>query len=160
MQHFNDAADGRAPGGRVAMGAEGVGDGVYHGGRPGAADADERRMPPCKVPSHPKQSSRPVLRVSVLERFTDLLIDMALEDRAIPHRQPEMMQTSTSLLADWYVGFTKPRQEAVARDNLMRQGFEVYLPKYKVFKRGQRSEVFEPMFPRYLMLSPENPERS
>ena len=64
------------------------------------------------------------------------------------------------LAADWYVGYTRPRLEAQARDNLLRQGFEVYLPFYKVFKRGQPEGVFEPMFPRYLLLRPQDPGRS
>lgn len=62
--------------------------------------------------------------------------------------------------ADWYVGYTKQRLEAQARDNLARQGFEVYLPFYKVFKRGQPDGVCEPMFPRYLLLRPQHPGRS
>lgn len=62
--------------------------------------------------------------------------------------------------ADWYVGYTKPRLEAQARDNLLRQGFEVYLPFYKVFKRGQPDGALEPMFPRYLLLRPQEAGRS
>lgn len=62
--------------------------------------------------------------------------------------------------SDWFVGYTKPRLESQARDNLLRQGFEVYLPFFKVFKRGQPDGVCEPMFPRYLMLRPQDGGRS
>lgn len=34
----------------------------------------------------------------------------------------------------WYVVHTKPRLEATAREHLLRQEFEVYLPMFKVFK--------------------------
>lgn len=52
----------------------------------------------------------------------------------------------------WYVGRTKPRQEAIAEENLLRQGYQVYLPRLKVLKRAcRRDEIgFEPFFPRYL----------
>ena len=71
------------------------------------------------------------------------------------HATPEVGHGS-----DWYVGYTKPRLEALARDNLVRQGFEVYLPRYKLFKRGHPDGVFEPMFPRYLLLRPQEAGRS
>ncbi|MCI0507213.1 MAG: transcription/translation regulatory transformer protein RfaH, partial [Gammaproteobacteria bacterium] len=29
----------------------------------------------------------------------------------------------------WYTVHTKPRQEAIAEENLLRQGFTVYLPR-------------------------------
>jgi len=52
----------------------------------------------------------------------------------------------------WHLAYTRPRSEAVAAQQLARQGYEAYLPLYKTLKRGpdgllpQRS----PMFPRYL----------
>ena len=54
----------------------------------------------------------------------------------------------------WSVVFTKPRQEAVARDNLQRQSFRTYLPMLRQAKRrrGRWQEVVEPLFPRYLFL--------
>jgi transcriptional antiterminator RfaH len=54
----------------------------------------------------------------------------------------------------WYVVHTKPRQELIARENLERQGFEVYLPLWRVEKirRGRAQWVEEPLFPRYLFI--------
>jgi transcriptional antiterminator RfaH len=56
----------------------------------------------------------------------------------------------------WYLTYTKPRQEAVAHANLEQQGFEVYLPLFKKFKKTEQGPValFEPMFPRYLLFRP------
>ncbi len=52
----------------------------------------------------------------------------------------------------WYLAYTKPRQEEIARVNLEQQGFESYLPLYKKFKKTETGlvSVFEPMFPRYI----------
>ena len=54
----------------------------------------------------------------------------------------------------WYLVFTKPRQEEVAHTNLGRQGYEVYLPRLRLWRkrRGKRSRVIEPLFPRYLFI--------
>lgn len=62
----------------------------------------------------------------------------------------------------WYVARTKPRQEAVANDNLKRQGFATYLPKMKVLKRIRRQQVLrmEPMFPQYLFFRPAHEQHS
>ena len=56
----------------------------------------------------------------------------------------------------WYLAYTKPRQEEIARLNLERQGFEAYLPLYKKFKKTAQGpvSVFEPMFPRYIFFRP------
>ena len=54
----------------------------------------------------------------------------------------------------WYLAYTKPRQEMVAQLNLRQQGFETYLPLFKVLRRGAAGPVMEPMFPRYLLLRP------
>ncbi len=53
---------------------------------------------------------------------------------------------------DWYLAYTKPRQEEIARVNLEQQSFEAYLPLYKKFKKTELGpvSVFEPMFPRYI----------
>ncbi|WP_295455978.1 transcription/translation regulatory transformer protein RfaH [uncultured Thiodictyon sp.] len=57
----------------------------------------------------------------------------------------------------WSVVFSKPRQEAVARTNLERQGFTAYLPMLKRSKRlrGRWVDVVEPLFPRYLFVALE-----
>jgi transcriptional antiterminator RfaH len=54
----------------------------------------------------------------------------------------------------WYVVHTKARQEQSACENLVRQGYAVYLPRIKVMKRlrGLQQAVLEPLFPRYIFL--------
>lgn len=56
--------------------------------------------------------------------------------------------------ASWYVVFCKPRQELTARENLVRQGFEVYLPQIRISKRKRNRwvDVIEVLFPRYLFV--------
>jgi len=62
----------------------------------------------------------------------------------------------------WYVAHTKPRQERVAQENLLRQGYGVYLPLLKVFKalRNQQETRFEPLFPRYIFFQPADARQS
>lgn len=59
-------------------------------------------------------------------------------------------------LSRWYLVYTKPRQEDLAKLNLDQQGFDTYLPLYKKFKKTEQGpvSVFEPMFPRYLFFRP------
>ena len=54
----------------------------------------------------------------------------------------------------WYVVYTKPREEARARENLERQGHQCYLPELSLVKRrrGKVVPVIEPLFPRYLFI--------
>ena len=54
----------------------------------------------------------------------------------------------------WYLVYTKPRQERVARTNLGRQGYETYLPLMRKSLRrgGRRTASVVPMFPRYLFI--------
>ena len=54
----------------------------------------------------------------------------------------------------WYLVYCKPRQEAVARENLARQGYETYLPRLHEARRrqGKRVTLVAPMFPRYLFI--------
>jgi transcriptional antiterminator RfaH len=56
----------------------------------------------------------------------------------------------------WFVGYTKPREEERAQENLVRQGFECHLPLMRVQKRkkGRVTWRREPLFPRYLFLRP------
>lgn len=54
----------------------------------------------------------------------------------------------------WYVIYTKPNREGVALENLLRQGYECYLPvlpKEKICK-GKLTVVEGPLFPRYLFI--------
>ena len=55
---------------------------------------------------------------------------------------------------NWYLIYTKSRQEEIARDNLERQGYTTYLPMLSVEKRvrGKYQEKLEVMFPRYLFV--------
>ncbi len=54
----------------------------------------------------------------------------------------------------WYAVWCKPRQEAVAEENLLRQGLHVYLPRIRVRQRlrGQWVDAVEVLFPRYLFI--------
>ena len=54
----------------------------------------------------------------------------------------------------WYLVHTKPRQEDIALANLLRQGYECYLPQMRIERiRRRKAEVAtEPMFPRYLFI--------
>ncbi|HEX4879556.1 MAG TPA: transcriptional activator RfaH [Limnobacter sp.] len=61
-------------------------------------------------------------------------------------------------MAQWYVMYTKPRMEAVAQDNLLRQNYRVFFPRALVRKRRATQgmvEVVEPLFPRYLFVQLE-----
>lgn len=61
-------------------------------------------------------------------------------------------------MTQWYVMYTKPRQEAVALDNLQRQNYSVFFPQARVRKRkaGQGTvEALEPLFPRYMFVNME-----
>lgn len=62
----------------------------------------------------------------------------------------------------WYVVHTKVRQEQTACENLVRQGFAVYLPRVKVLKRirGRQQARLEPMFPRYIFFQPRSAAHS
>lgn len=54
----------------------------------------------------------------------------------------------------WYLVYCKPRQEQVANENLMRQGYETYVPMMNTRRRrrGHYINIIEPMFPRYLFV--------
>lgn len=56
--------------------------------------------------------------------------------------------------ARWYLVYTKPRAETVARINLERQGYSIYLPLVRQPRKrlGRRVSVIAPMFPRYLFV--------
>ena len=57
---------------------------------------------------------------------------------------------------------TKVRQEQLASDNLVRQGYAVYLPRLKILKRlrGRQQARLEPLFPRYLFVQPDSAAHS
>jgi transcriptional antiterminator RfaH len=57
--------------------------------------------------------------------------------------------------ADWFVVQTRAHSEAKASDNLMRQGFQTYLPRYLKQRRHARrvDVVAAPLFPGYLFVA-------
>ena len=55
----------------------------------------------------------------------------------------------------WYLAYTRPRLESVAELNLRQQGYDVYLPLYKVMRPRAVQASFEAMFPRYLLFRPQ-----
>ena len=54
----------------------------------------------------------------------------------------------------WYLVYTKPRQEKCALGNLLRQGYQCYLPTIPAEKLRRRmlTVADEPLFPRYLFI--------
>ncbi len=65
------------------------------------------------------------------------------------------VSTKKSAQKNWYLVYTKPRKEEVAADNLIRQGYEVFLPKLRETKQGNRrlKEKLVPLFSRYLFIN-------
>ena len=55
----------------------------------------------------------------------------------------------------WYAVATKARDEAIAKANLERQSYQVFLPTISLKKRrrGRWTPVTEPLFPGYLFVS-------
>jgi transcriptional antiterminator RfaH len=58
-------------------------------------------------------------------------------------------------MKSWYLIHAKPKSEQVAKENLERQGYEIYLPLIlgRAKKRGKTIKSIQPMFPRYLFIS-------
>lgn len=65
-------------------------------------------------------------------------------------------------MGTWFVVHTKPRQESVAREQLERQGYPVYLPRLSLprLRRGRWADTIEPLFPRYLFVAVEVGEQA
>jgi transcriptional antiterminator RfaH len=57
--------------------------------------------------------------------------------------------------ARWYVVQTQANGEAKAAENLRRQGYEIYLPRYLKRRRHARKVdvVAKPLFPRYMFVA-------
>jgi transcriptional antiterminator RfaH len=55
-------------------------------------------------------------------------------------------------VTEWCVVYTQPHAEARAAEQLRRQGYEAYLPRYRTWIRHarRRQMVLRPLFPRYL----------
>ncbi len=68
-----------------------------------------------------------------------------------------MTENSSTNLRAWYVVATKPRQEAVAQEHLIRQGYSTLLPTlhFKKRRRGKWQQVTEPTFPGYVFVGLE-----
>lgn len=54
----------------------------------------------------------------------------------------------------WCVAHTHPSKELIAKQHLLEQEFEVYLPQFKKIRKHARKveEVFAPLFPRYIFV--------
>jgi transcriptional antiterminator RfaH len=79
--------------------------------------------------------------------------------RAKPTEVAAAIELPTKAASDrpsmsWYLVRSKPRQEAVALTNLVRQGYESYLPMFPVEKVVRRKKTIaqEAMFARYLFV--------
>ncbi len=57
-------------------------------------------------------------------------------------------------MTNWYVAYTQASKEVVAYQNLIEQGFDAYLPRFKKIRRHARrvDEVLTPLFPRYIFV--------
>lgn len=55
-------------------------------------------------------------------------------------------------MISWYAVHTRPQAEVKAFENLLRQGYQAYLPRYRTrVSHARRKEiVLRPLFPRYL----------
>ena len=62
---------------------------------------------------------------------------------------------SEAIGARWYVVQTQVNGEAKAAQNLIRQGYEIYLPRYLKRRRHARKVDFtaKPLFPRYVFVA-------
>lgn len=59
-----------------------------------------------------------------------------------------------NMTKNWYLVYSKARQESVAKTNLERQGYQTYMPLIRTprLRMGRRVLRIEPMFPRYLFI--------
>ena len=66
-----------------------------------------------------------------------------------------MTAKSNNQARSWYLVVTKPQSEFKAQENLLRQGYEIYLPLVQNSRRrnGKHIKRTEAFFPRYLFIS-------
>lgn len=78
------------------------------------------------------------------------------------HENHELNSASLIDNGRWFLAYTKPKLESVAKFNLAQQGFDVFLPLFKKFSKTSEGPValFEPMFPRYILFRPVRVEQS
>jgi transcriptional antiterminator RfaH len=71
-------------------------------------------------------------------------------------------ESGDSGLRRWFLVLTRPGSEQVARAHLGRQGFQTYLPRLQCtrLRRGRRSQIVVPLFPRYLFVCLESLRQS
>ena len=62
-------------------------------------------------------------------------------------------------MMNWYVVYAQAQKELVAHQNLIKQGFAAYLPRYRKNCRHARRTytVMAPLFPRYLFVHMDLP---
>lgn len=101
---------------------------------------------PSPEPKPPSPSSVPTAPTSVPPKA-----ELAASDADPP--PPLASHTPPNTMA-WFLVRSKPRQEALALTNLVRQGYESYLPMFAAEKlvRRKPTVVQEPMFARYLFV--------
>jgi transcriptional antiterminator RfaH len=65
-----------------------------------------------------------------------------------------MRETPCDSMLRWYLIRAKPSSETIAEENLLRQGYPVYLPRLlqRVQRRGRALDRIVPLFPQYLFL--------
>ncbi len=70
----------------------------------------------------------------------------------------EPRTTNHEPMKAWYLVFSKPNQEELAKENLERQCFPTYFPRMHCNRRrrGRYVKVVEAMFPRYLFVNLDN----
>ncbi|MCB5226079.1 transcription/translation regulatory transformer protein RfaH [Alishewanella sp. 16-MA] len=61
-------------------------------------------------------------------------------------------------MENWYLLYSKPKQEARAQQHLANQGFESFVPHIHISKirAGKTSTKAEPLFPRYIFLKADS----
>jgi transcriptional antiterminator RfaH len=67
---------------------------------------------------------------------------------------PASASSGDAVVRSWYLVHTKPARESIARANLIRQDYEVYLPRVlePVRRSGRWRDRIAALFPRYLFL--------
>jgi transcriptional antiterminator RfaH len=57
-------------------------------------------------------------------------------------------------MISWCVAYTQPMKELIARQHLLDQGYQVYMPRFKKICRHARKveEKLAPLFPRYIFV--------
>ncbi|NIM98377.1 MAG: hypothetical protein GTO24_09955 [candidate division Zixibacteria bacterium] len=80
------------------------------------------------------------------------IVRVDLFPRVTQHEQRDSVDAVDGSIKRWYVVYTKPRSEDVAREELEMKDLSVFLPKIRyVSFRGRRlTDRIQPLFPNYL----------